>query len=213
MIITGTLVSSCSNESSSANLSNKELIIAIQPFENFPTEEVNLLQQTIHNFYGCQIKLLDPIELPNKAFINVKSPRYRADSLIKYLKSEVEGNFDYIIGLTSKDISTTKYSNRSTKTIKEPEYKYQDWGIFGLGYMPGKSCIVSTFRIKKNVSTEKFQERFMKICCHELGHNFGLSHCPNKSCIMQDAAETIKTIDGVQLELCDQCKKAIHLSD
>ena len=98
---------------------------------------------------------------------------------------------------------------RTTKTIKKPSYKYADWGIFGLGFMPGKSCIVSTFRLKE----KNFRSRFIKICCHELGHNFGLPHCSDKSCIMQDAAETIKTIDNVKLNLCNSCKKKIEFNE
>ena len=54
--------------------------------------------------------------------------RYRADSLIRYLGRF--GSADTIlIGLTNKDISTTKGQIR-------------DWGIMGLGYCPGTSCVV-----------------------------------------------------------------------
>lgn len=49
-------------------------------------------------------------------------------------------------------------------------------------------------------------ERLKKVTMHELGHNLGLPHCPNKHCFMQDAAETIKTIDGVELNLCEECR-------
>ena len=52
----------------------------------------------------------------------------------------------------------------------------------------------------------KFVERLKKVTMHELGHNLGLPHCPNNHCFMQDAAETIKTIDGVELNLCEECR-------
>ena len=55
-------------------------------------------------------------------------------------------------------------------------------------------------------------ERFKKICIHELGHNLGLHHCENyDKCVMRDAAETIKTIDHVDLMLCDKCKNKIGM--
>jgi len=186
----------------------QETIIAIQPFGNFNKDEALLAKREIEHFYNIKVELLTSIDYPKSAFIDVKSPRYRADSLIRYLKKNLNSKYDYVIGLTNKDISTTKYSNRNTKTIKKPIYKYSDWGIFGLGFMPGKSCIVSTYRLKD----KKFESRFIKICCHELGHNFGLPHCSNKKCIMQDAAETIKTIDRVELNLCDDCKKKIGIN-
>ena len=183
----------------------QESFIAIQPFEEFSSKEAKMIQQEIAEFYHANVTLLKPIELPKNAYVNVKSSRYRADSLIRFLRKNIDRSYDFVIGLTNKDISTTKYSNRSTKTIKEPIYKYADWGIFGLAFMPGKSCIVSTFRLKE----KNFRSRFIKICCHELGHNFGLPHCSDKSCIMQDAAETIKTIDNVKLNLCNSCKNKI----
>ena len=187
----------------------QETFIAIQPFESFSSKEAKIIQQEIAEFYHVNVTLLKPIELPKNAYINVKSSRYRADTLIRFLRNNIDRNYDFVIGLTDKDISTTKHSNRSTKTIKEPTYKYADWGIFGLGFMPGKSCIVSTFRLKE----KNFESRFIKICCHELGHNFGLPHCDNKTCIMQDAAETIKTIDNVKLNLCNSCKKKIGFNE
>ena len=187
----------------------EETFVAIQPFGEFNSKEAKMIQQEIAEFYHVNVTLLKPIELPKNAHINVKSSRYRADTLIRFLRKNIDRNYDFIIGLTDKDISTTKYSNTSTKTIKEPTYKYADWGIFGLGFMPGKSCIVSTFRLKE----KNFRSRFIKICCHELGHNFGLPHCSDKSCIMQDAAETIKTIDNVKLNLCNSCKKKIEFNE
>jgi len=188
---------------------NNETYVAIQPFGEFSSKEAKMIQQEIADFYHVNVILLKPIKLPKNAYINVKSSRYRADTLIRFLRKNIDRNYDFIIGLTDKDISTTKYSNTSTKTIKEPTYKYADWGIFGLGFMPGKSCIVSTFRLKE----KNFRSRFIKICCHELGHNFGLPHCSDKSCIMQDAAETIKTIDNVKLNLCNSCKKKIEFNE
>lgn len=185
-----------------------ETYAAIQPFGEFSSKEAKMIQQEIAEFYHINVTLLKPIELPKNAYINVKSSRYRADTLIRFLRKNIDRNYDFVIGLTDKDISTTKYSNTTIKTIKEPTYKYADWGIFGLGFMPGKSCIVSTFRLKeKNV-----RSRLIKICCHELGHNFGLPHCSDKSCIMQDASETIKTIDNVKLNFCNPCKKKIGLN-
>ena len=183
----------------------EKTIVAIQPFGEFSSKEAKIMQEKIAEFYHVKVTLLKPVELPKKAYINIKSSRYRADTLIRFLRKNMDCNYNFVIGLTDKDISTTKYSNKLKKTIKQPNYKYADWGVFGLGFMPGKSCIVSTFRLKE----KNFRSRFIKICCHELGHNFGLPHCSDKTCIMQDAAETIKTIDNVRLNLCNSCKKKV----
>ena len=66
------------------------------------------------------------------------------DQLIKILKETKPDSLDFIIGLIDKDISTTKKDSKGHPL--EPISKYQDWGVFGLGYRPGVSCIVSTYR-------------------------------------------------------------------
>ncbi|MCB9426074.1 MAG: matrixin family metalloprotease [Flavobacteriales bacterium] len=189
---------------SCTNNSNKTT--GIQPYGKFNTTLIDTLENTIKKIYGFDVIKLENKPLPKSTFINVKSPRYRADKLLAILKEEKPDSIDHVLGLTLKDISTTK-KDLWGNTIK-PESKYEDWGVFGLGYCPGESCIVSTHRIKSNPS--KFVERFKKICIHEIGHNLGLKHCPNEECVMRDAAESIKTIDLVKLNLCDKCKHEIE---
>jgi archaemetzincin len=194
---------------------DEETTVLIQPFDGMDSDLVDTVMVTFKQVYGVQVYTTNPIEIPLHSFVNIKSPRYRADSLIRYLRDTIfpaqNEKVDYVVGLIDEDISTTKYANFKEKEIKEPASKYTDWGIYGLGFCPGKSCIISTHRLAKGTTKENFIMRLKKVSCHELGHNFGLPHCPNKECIMQDAAETIKTIDNVELQLCEDCRKKIGL--
>lgn len=185
---------------------NASKTIGIQSFKGFNKSLMDTLSKTIKQVYGFNVIILPEKDLPKNAFINVKSPRYRADTLLKYLEKNKLATINHVIGLTAKDISSTTYDEKGN--IKEPEYKYKDWGIFGLGYCPGPCCVVSTFRLK-NTSKENFILRFKKVCIHELGHNLGLPHCPTPGCVMGDACETIKTVDNEKLELCPKCKAKI----
>lgn len=184
---------------------NYEIKVGIQPYVDFPKAKTDTIAKIIHEFYG-----VETIVLPNKmhdvsTFINVKSPRYRADKIIKLQKEELPDSLDYIIGLTEKDISTSKKENGK---IKEPTYKYEDWGIMGLAYCPGKSCVVSTFRIQHKNKAVHFM-RLKKVTVHEFGHNLGLPHCPHKKCVMTDAVESVATIDNAQLSLCESCQNKL----
>lgn len=214
ILVFAILFSSCEEEGVN-NIGEKQsnTKIAIQPFKGFPEEEAQTIQENVADFYELETTILPQVDFPENAFVNIKSPRYRADTLIRFLRSTLSSDYNYVIGLTNKDISTTKYSNYPNRQIKKPEYKYKDWGLFGLGFCPGESCIVSTFRLKNKISHEQFIDRLTKISCHELGHNFGLPHCKNVECIMQDAAETIKTIDNVSLHLCNDCKMKIGMKN
>ena len=188
----------CQNERSN--------IIAIQPYEDFPETITDTLASMLQEKLKTKVYVLSPKPLPKDAFINVKSPRYRADKIIRILKKEKPDSVDYIIGLTRSDISTSK-KNRNGK-IKEPRSKYEDWGVFGLGFRPGPSCIVSNYRLKhQNQAT--YRDRLKKVALHEVGHNIGLKHCPSDKCVMRDAVETIRTIDNVDLDFCPDCQKRV----
>ena len=165
-----------------------------------------LVKQAVSTAYGFTVYVNQAKALPKEAFVTIKSPRYRADSLLAYQLRLKPDTIGLILGLTSKDISTTKRDRRGN--IKAPESRYADWGVFGLGYRPGASCVVSTFRL--NSASPQFEQRLQKVAIHEVGHNLGLSHCDkDKRCVMQDAAESIKTIDRVGLSLCNGCQRDI----
>lgn len=194
---------SCSKEKS---IESDKRIVGIQPYGKFSNEEAKLISFVIDSFYRLESKVLPAKSLPKKAFTKIKSPRYRADSIIKIQNQNIPKDVYYVLGLTNEDISVTK--NDEKGQILEPKWKYCDFGIMGLAYRPGKSAIVSKFRIKsKNHKTE--MTRLRKVAIHEFGHNLGLPHCPDKKCVMTSAAEKLTTIDTEKLALCKKCKKII----
>lgn len=184
----------------------ERITISLLPLGNVSVQALDSISAAIKNEYHFDVSILPEINIPEKFFVNVKSPRYRADSLIKYLRTTIPDTVDYIMGITEQDISVTKTDENGN--IKNPESKYADWGVFGFGYVGNSSSIISSFRIK-NTDEKIFFSRIQKIALHELGHNLGLPHCKNKMCVMCDAAETIHTIDRVNKALCENCRAKI----
>ena len=111
--------------------------------------------------------------------------RYRADSLVAFLK-RMSNDTTIIIGLTNKDISTSKGN-------------IPDWGIMGLADCPGSSCVVSSFRLSGNKVSQ-----LCKVSLHELGHTEGLPHCSNPACYMRDAEGGNPT--NAEIGFCTKCK-------
>lgn len=179
----------------------------MQPLGDFDNAWMDSVSVSIKEIYGLETVIRTDMDIPKATFINVKSPRYRADKLLRFLNSVRTDTVHYIQGLTMFDISTTKHDKYGK--VKEPESKYYDWGIFGLGQRPGTASVVSTFRLK-NEDKSLLISRLRKVCVHEIGHNMGLKHCDSgMPCVMKDAVETIKTIDGEPLSLCTKCKKKV----
>ena len=177
---------------------SKPISIVIQPLACKDTILILSLKNEIETYYHFNVTILPNKPFPSEAYYKPRK-RYKADILISWLKANKPADADYIIGITESDISTKKES-------------IPDFGIMGLGYRPGVSCVVSTFRIKtKNKAL--FKERLAKIALHEIGHNLGLQHCNTKTCFMHAAEASIKQIDSEQLDLCMNCKKKINLKD
>ncbi|MCB9223959.1 MAG: matrixin family metalloprotease [Crocinitomicaceae bacterium] len=184
--------------------------VGIQPFGKVGEDEIDSVKTAIERFYDFEVVVLDRIDLPKMAYTEIRYPRYRADSLVRYISDHVPDSVDMVIGLTNKDISVTKYQDAAKTKIKDPEWQYRDFGIFGLGRVGGDACVVSTYRLHGNASTKQYYKRLVRISCHEVGHVLGLHHCPEKKCLMNDANETISTIDKSSGELCQKCWKKIH---
>jgi archaemetzincin len=144
--------------------------------------------------------------IPESHVIKIKSTRYRADSILNYLSRSKPDSIDYLLAVTEHDISITKRDQLGR--IKKPQEKYIDWGVFGYGFRPGPACVLSVNRLKSKNELITF-DRLRKVAIHEVGHNMGLKHCPNKGCVMADAAESIKTVDNGLALLCAACRNKL----
>jgi archaemetzincin len=178
--------------------------IGIVPFGNFKSADVTLVQDALVREYGSTVVILPGQKMPDLFSINIKSPRFRADSIIAYLRRTKSDSLTLILGLTNDDVSVTK--KEKDGSIKKPIEIYNDFGVFGYGYVSAPGAVVSSFRIK----SKRYQERLVKISVHEIGHNLGLSHCNNPNCVMTDAAEKIATIDEAEMHLCAFCKSKLE---
>jgi archaemetzincin len=179
------------------------IYIALQPFEKLDKELLDHVVQGIKKEYGdVHIEIQTQIPLPTQAYYAPRN-RYRADELLDFLReyyvSHKLSKYTKIIGLLTKDISTTKGS-------------YYDWGIFGSAYLDSGPGVISTFRLKRKAKSQQhFLERMNKVVIHELGHTFGFDHCPVAACVMADAQGTIKTVDEGKETFCGLCRPKLDV--
>ncbi len=182
------LIFSCEKSKDNAVKNGEEITILIQPFEDVKPKQLAEISENIRKIYP-KIKILKPIKFPQNTYYEPRN-RYRADSIIKYLRTKTPNNC-VTLALTNKDISVTKG-------------KVADFGVMGLGYRPGNACVASSFRL----NTKNKNEQFYKIAIHELGHTQGLKHCPDKTCFMRDAEG--KNTTNEEKYFCQNCKKVLR---
>ncbi len=179
-----------------SSLAMEKPLIAIQPLGKISEKIIESVTAGIKKAYSVDTVVLPVKKLPESAWYKPRK-RYRAEKILDYLNVIADEKHTKIVGLTAKDISTTKGD-------------IYDWGIFGLGSLGGKPCVISTFRLRRGkVSYNFFINRVIKVVNHEIGHTFGLPHCLNYGCLMEDAKGTIKTVDRETGIFCDECRKQL----
>jgi archaemetzincin len=149
--------------------------VCVVQLGDFPEAETELVKRHLVDYYGFTIDTTLRASLPDTAFYPPRQ-RYKALKLLHYLRDLKPAHCDKVIGLTNRDISTTKGAQA-------------DYGIMGYGFIGGPSCVASTFRLGRGkVGRAKFHERLVKVALHELGHTLGLPHCNHTpTCLMNDA--------------------------
>jgi archaemetzincin len=161
--------------------------IYIQPFTDLPANYLTYISTEFQKTFKKVI--INPrVNLPVSSYYPARS-RHRADSLLSFLGRQTNDDC-HTIGLTTKDISTTKG-------------RYIDWGVMGLGNCPGKACVASSFRLKGDTPMKKM-EKLYKVAIHELGHTEGLPHCAVETCFMRDAEGQDNT--DQETGFCAACK-------
>ena len=143
-------------------------------------------------FYPIEVRVLPCQELPKAAYYPPRK-RYRAERLLAYLNHRMPKDGWRILGLTDVDISTTKGP-------------VADWGVMGLGELPGTATVISSFRCRKKARDIAHAiERLSKVAVHEIGHTLGLPHCPERGCLMEDAMGKVVTTDR-ERDFCPRCR-------
>ncbi|MFM9911426.1 MAG: hypothetical protein ACKVOW_19000 [Chitinophagaceae bacterium] len=114
------------------NIPERIQAIVIQPIGKVDVSLLYRLKTRLEEFTQT-IVLIERDRLLPQFACNSYRHRYKADSLLFYLKAQTTIADAKIIGITEHDIEI-QLNNIAT------------WGIMGLSYLPGDRCIVSTFR-------------------------------------------------------------------
>ncbi len=158
---------------------------------NFLTNLCQKLNTTFSNT-TCTV-IDDGLPLPEKAY-NKERRQFDSNFILNqiHLYAAMQSRFGRVLGVVNVDIF-----------VSELNY------VFGEAFTPGRTALISLFRLKPEfygdpVDEELFLERAVKEAVHELGHTYGLKHCPNPTCVMH-FSNSIADTDKKQSLFCDRC--------
>ena len=174
----------------------RELLVV--PLGEVPALEVSVVEAALAAFYSVSVRVGERMALPRRAYY-AKRKRYRAEKLLEALEEVGKGAGKdgraafRVLGLANVDISTTKGN-------------VEDWGILGLATLDGRVGVLSSFRCRRGAKgAPQVAHRLGKTAVHEVGHTFGLEHCPNVGCVMEDGKGSVFTTDR-EYDLCATCR-------
>ncbi len=175
-------------------------VILVELGPPFPADLRAAVEQALRDELAVEVIDHARIPLPRAAWYAPRK-RWRADVLLEHLLTLVEGApaSTRVLGLTTRDISTTKG-------------EHHDWGVFGLGYLPGQAAVISSHRLRRGTAKDRalLEFRVSTTAVHEVGHTLGLDHCPEVGCPMQDAHGGIENTDTSTGHLGPECRATLE---
>ncbi|MEZ4426466.1 MAG: hypothetical protein R3A51_02105 [Nannocystaceae bacterium] len=175
--------------------------VVLIPLGGFPDELLAAVEEGLRAEYDVRVTRAESRPLPKDAYYAPRR-RYRADTLLEYLLTQIEGTprTTRALGLTTRDISVTNGPHK-------------DWGVFGYGFVPGKAAVISSFRLRRRTRDKALVERrVVTTAIHEIGHTFGLDHCNEhgERCPMLDAEGSIVNTDSSTGHLGPGCRASLE---
>jgi archaemetzincin len=139
---------------------------------------------------------ITPIQLDLSEAYSAERGQYHSTKIIKLLKEKISVTEKKIIGVVGIDLFI-------------PVLTY----VFGEAQLNGNYSLISIFRLHEELYSGQsdnnlLQQRIIKEILHELGHNFGLIHCKDWSCVMHSSS-SIEEVDIKGITYCSHCKGQI----
>jgi len=85
---------------------------------------------------------------------------------------------------------------------------------FVFGQAGGSAALISITRLRQEYyglpkDDDIFRKRILTEAVHELGHTYGLGHCPNPKCVMF-FSNSLPDTDRKGYQFCPKCKKRLN---
>jgi len=167
--------------------------ITLKPLGNIADEIIDELKGRVGGIFHCPVEIKAGFGDLAQAY-NPERKQYLSSKLLASLKKSQRD--ERVVGVADVDLYI-------------PRLNY----VFGEADVGSGTAIVSLCRLRQEFyglapDEALFLERATKEIVHELGHTFGLGHCPNNKCVMH-FSNSLADTDFKEASFCSSCRPKI----
>ena len=169
--------------------------ITLKPLGNIANEIMEELKDRVGGIFHCPVEIKADSSDLAQAY-NPERKQYLSSKLLAALgKAKRE---ERVVGIADVDLYV-------------PRLNF----VFGEADIVSGKAIISLCRLRPEYyglapDEALFLERAAKEIVHELGHTFGLGHCPNNQCVMH-FSNSLADTDVKEAHFCSKCRPKIIL--
>jgi len=183
-----------SKAESQTKMANKIYLVPIGSIEHSVLEA---LDTELEKIFNCRVGQHEKMALPEDAF-DARRNQYFCPLIMNTLRSFIELGHkdDKVLGIADVDL-----------------YVHGLNFVFGQAELGGHFAVISLTRLRQSYyglaeDTKIFQERTIKEAVHELGHVYGLEHCPDSICVMH-FSNSLEDTDRKKTTFCSRCQEIL----